>query len=96
MRKIYLYELKKQMVELYMEGYSAADLAEKYDIASRRRIQDWVKRVRDAGTMEVLRDTRGLANKGKTKEVKLSMEKEMERLKLENAYLKKLLELKRR
>ena len=96
MRKTYSYQFKKQMVELYMEGYTATELARKYDISNRRRIHEWVNKVKQAGTMEVLKDTRGLANKGKTKELKLSMEKQMERLKLENAYLKKLLELKRR
>ena len=96
MRKTYSYQFKKQMVELYMEGYTATELASKYDISNRRRIHEWASKVKQAGTMDVLKDSRGLANKGKTKEVKLSMEKEMERLKLENAYLKKLLELKRR
>ena len=96
MRKTYSYTFKKQMVELYMEGHTATELARKYDISNRRRIHEWVSKVKQAGTMEVLKDTRGLANKGKTKDAKQSLEKEMERLKLENAYLKKLLELKRR
>ena len=90
MRKNYTFELKKQVVELYMERHTAIELAEKYEIADRRRIYEWVNKVKEAGTMDALKDTRGLANKGKTKEVKYSMEKEMERLKLENDYLKNI------
>ena len=85
MRKNYTFELKKQVVELYMEGHTAIELAEKYEIADRRRIYEWVNKVKETGTMDALKDTRGLANKGKTKEVK-----EMKRLKLEKKLAKRV------
>lgn len=93
---IYTFELKKQVVELYLEGYSAMELKERFGLRDRRRVSEWAKKVRDAGTMDVLKDTRGLANKGITRKKKESMVEENERLKLENLYLKKLIELKRR
>lgn len=93
---VYSFELKKKVVELYFEGYSAVDLKEQFDINNRRRVSEWAKKVREAGTFDVLKDTRGLANKGKTKNKMESQTDEIERLKLENLYLKKLLELKGR
>lgn len=92
----YTFELKKQVVELYHEGYSAVELKDMFGLGDRRRVSEWAKKVRDAGTMDVLKDTRGLANKGVTKKKKESMVEENERLKLENLYLKKLIELKGR
>lgn len=94
--KNYTFELKKEVVELYLEGYSAVDLTKQFELNNRRRVSEWAKKVRDAGTFDVLNDTRGLANKGVTKKKKESMAEENDRLKLENLYLKKLIELKRR
>lgn len=92
----YGFELKKEVVELYLEGHSAVDLTKRFELSNRRRVSEWVKQVREAGTLEVLRDTRGLANKGRTKASNESMEEEIDRLNLEVLYLKKLIELKGR
>jgi len=92
----YGFDLKKEIVELYFEGHSAVDLAKRFELSNRRRVSEWVKQVREAGTFEVLRDTRGLANKGKTKLFKEALKEENERLTLENLYLKKLIALKGR
>ena len=92
----YGFDLKKEIVELYFEGYSAVDLANRFELSNRRRVSEWVKQVREAGTFEVLHDTRGLANKGKTKLFKETLKEENERLTLENLYLKKLIALKGR
>ena len=92
----YDFQMKKEVVELYFEGYSAVELTERFKLGNRRRVSEWAKKVRDAGTMEALKDTRGLANKGRTKKKKETIEEENERLKLENLYLKKLIELKGR
>lgn len=94
--RVYSFELKKQVVELYFEGYSAVELVERFDLGNRRRVTEWTKKVREAGTMDALKDTRGLSNKGRTREKKESIAEEIERLKLENLYLKKLIDLKRR
>lgn len=84
------------MVELYLEGHSAADLVKRFELNNRRRVSGWAKQVRVAGTFEVLHDTRGLANKGKTKLFKETLKEENERLTLEVLYLKKLIALKGR
>ena len=82
------------MVELYFEGYSAEELAKKHNIGHRSRINEWVRAVREAGTFDVLKPHQGQIKKI-PKEKKLSLEKENERLALENLYLKKLLELRK-
>jgi transposase-like protein len=90
----YPVDLKKQVVELYFEGHSPAKLAEKYNIKNRRVVNEWVLKVINDG-YEGLNDKRGLKSKGKKKVERQTLEKEMELLKLENEYLKKLLDLKR-
>lgn len=88
----YTFEEKKEVVELFFEGYTIEELMERFDISNRRRIYEWSKNVRDANSFEVLRDRRGLMNKGRKK--KESIEEENERLKLEVLYLKKLIRLR--
>ena len=90
----YSFEIKKEIVGLYFEGHSAVDLAKRFELSDRRRVLEWAKKVREAGTLEVLRDARGLANKGRNKESKETLEEEVARLKLEVMYLKKLINLK--
>ena len=92
----YGFDLKKEVVELFFEGYSAVDLAKRFELSNRRRVTEWVKQVREAGTFEVLHDMRGLGNKGRTKASKESLEEEIVRLNLELSYLKKLIDLKGR
>ena len=92
--KRYTYEFKKRMVELYYEGESAQELAEKYDIPNRRRVQEWVQIVRENG-YESLQYGKPKSNNHKDSAVKQSLQKENARLKLENEYLKKLVKLKR-
>lgn len=90
------FKTKKEIVELYFEGYSAVELTKRFGLSNRRRVSEWAKKVRDAGTFDALKDTRGVGNKGRTKEKKKTLEEEMEHLKLENLYLKKLIDLQRR
>ena len=92
--KKYSFETKKKVVELYFEGKSAITIAKENNISSDRRVLAWSKKVRDANSFEVLRDTRGkrkhkVVNKSKT------LEEENERLRIENLYLKKLLDLRK-
>ena len=93
--KRYPYELKKEMVELYFEGHSAEELAKKHNIGNRSRINEWVRAVQKSGTFDVLKPHQGQIIEKKPKEKKLSLEKENERLALENLYLKKLLGLRK-
>lgn len=93
-QKSYPVELKKQVVEMYFEGYSISDLVKKFDIASNRTVNNWVAKVRKYG-FEALNDTRGLHSTGKKKKEEKTIEEKYELLKLENEYLKKLLDLKR-
>lgn len=91
--RVYSEETKREVVERFLEGHRAVDLQEQFGIKNRRRIYDWVHKVKDANSLEALKDTRGVSNKGRKKEISLA--EENEQLKLENLYLKKLLDLKR-
>lgn len=93
-KQTYSFDLKKQVVEMYLEGTSVIDLTDKFNLGNRRRVYEWVDKVRTGG-YEALKDLRGINSKGKSKKEKESLEEENERLKLENEYLKKLLDLKR-
>ncbi|MFA9560692.1 helix-turn-helix domain-containing protein [Evansella sp. AB-rgal1] len=92
--KNYPYEVKKQIVEMYFEGHSVTDLVEQFEVRDRRRIYDWIEKAREEG-YRALEDGRGLRSTGKKKKEEQSLEEEYEKLKLENEYLKKLLDLKR-
>lgn len=72
------------------EGHAVPDLLEEYGL-KKRTVYDWISLVKEAG-YDALYDRRGRKNKKDKEEYYLS---EMERLRLENDYLKKLLELKR-
>lgn len=91
--RMYTFEEKKEVVELFFEGFTVNDLMERFDISNRRRIYEWSKKVRDANSFEALKDRRGSMNKGRKK--KESIEEENDRLKLEVLYLKKLIRLKK-
>lgn len=94
--KTYSFDLKKKIVELYLEGHSAAELAQEYGISNRRSVNDWVMKVQTTGTYDSLKDRRGLANAGQPRERKQSLEEENERLRMEIYYLKKLITVKGR
>jgi len=91
--KKYPYELKKEVVELYFEGESAVDLTEKFNISNRRRVQEWMTIVRKHGYVALERGVPKTTDESESEES--SIKEENTRLKLENAYLKKLLDLKR-
>lgn len=92
--KKYSFEIKKKAVELYFEGQSAITIAKENNISSDRRVLAWSKKVREANSFEVLRDTRG-RRKQPVKNQKETLEEENERLRIENLYLKKLLDLRK-
>ena len=92
--KKYSFETKKKAVELYFEGQSAITIAKENNISSDRRVLAWSKKVRDANSFEVLRDTRG-KRKREVINQRQTLEEENERLRIENLYLKKLLDLRK-
>ena len=96
------WEERKQIVFYYLEnGKSYQKAAEIYEV-SYQQVYQWVKKYVDGGE-EALRDNRGKikveAELSPEEKIKLEMkriEKENERLRAENAFLKKLEELERR
>jgi len=92
--KKYPYELKKQVVEEYLEGNPTSELVKKFEIGNSRRITEWVSIVRESG-FEGLEDQRGKKSKGKSKKEEKSLEEKYELACLEIEYLKKLLHLQR-
>src|SRR5699024_6689594 len=92
--RTYSYDLKKQVVEMYFEGYTVAELVNKFDIKNRRRVYEWTAKVREFG-YDGLYDMRGSRSNGKKKKEQETLEEKYKRLELENMYLKKLLDLKR-
>jgi len=92
--KSYSFETKKKAVELYFEGRSAITIAKEFHLSSDRIVQEWSKKVRDANSFEVLKNRRGRKKQSEEKR-KETLEEENERLRIENLYLKKLLELRK-
>lgn len=91
----YTFEQKKKAVELYFEGQSAVMIANEHGISGRRRILEWVKLVKDTKSFEVLKENhRGRPIKERTRDEE-TLQEEVNRLKMENLYLKKLLDLKK-
>lgn len=78
---------------MYFEGYSMKELVEKFNIKNRSTLYEWVCKAREYG-FKSLEDHRGLY-KTKKENDEQSIEEKYEKLKLENEYLKKLLDLKR-
>lgn len=79
---------------MYFEGYMVTELVKKFDIKNRRRVYEWVAKVRELG-YDGLYDARGARSTGKKKKEHQTIEEKYKRLELENLYLKKLLDLKR-
>lgn len=80
---------------MYLEGYTGSEVAKKLDIANRRRVLEWVQQVKTDGGFKALDDKRGLKSNGKKAKNESTLEEKYVKLKLENKYLKKLLDLKR-
>lgn len=93
--KKYPYELKKQVVELYYEGESAINLTERFDLSNRRRVYEWTTIVREHGYSALEYGIPKERDTGEGEADETILRKEVSRLKLENEYLKKLLDLKR-
>ncbi|GAA0067951.1 hypothetical protein UT300002_27340 [Clostridium perfringens] len=94
----YSIEIKLKAVKMYLEeGLSSSKIAKLLDLSSKNRVPLWSKRYEEFG-IEGLKERRGSVKSplhGRTKKNFNSIEEEMEKLKAENEYLKKLLESRR-
>ncbi|MFB4165343.1 transposase [Alteribacillus sp. JSM 102045] len=94
---VYPVKLKKQAIDLYYKGFGRTDIAKELNIYNKKLVNEWVRKYEKEG-FSGLEDRRGLArggNKGRPRKKPLTLEEENERLKIEVAYLKKLIAQKR-
>ena len=93
----YSFEVKKEVVERYLAGESRMDLARQFDLASDQLVKDWAVKWRKGGD-EALRPKPKGRPKGAGKPKRLTEEdqlrRQVARLEAENAYLKKLRDLR--
>ncbi len=96
-RKSYTYETKKQAVELYFEGLSVKEAAERLEIQNPSSVRYWARLVKEAKTFDVLHEKRrGPRESDKAAKTELEITKaELERTQLEVMYLKKLIALRK-
>ena len=91
----YSIEIKLNAVKMYLEeGLSSSKIAKLLDLSSKNRVLLWSKRYEEFG-MDGLKERRGSVKsplRGRPKKNFNSIEEEMEKLRAENEYLKKLLE----
>ena len=97
-RKTYSQDFKYEVVKMYLEeGRTSYELSKSLGLDA-KMIRRWVQAFREQGIL-VLAEQRGIArggNKGRPKSIGLSLEEEVQRLRMENAFLKKLREIQRR
>lgn len=90
----YSVELKIKAVTDYLDGNGGYKyIAKKYGLKNHRQVYDWVKIYKGKGKEGFLVETRGRNSKGRPKAVKLeemSLEQQVEYLKMENDILKKV------
>ena len=93
----YSFEAKKEVVERHLAGESMMDLAREFNLSSDHLVKDWVAKWRRGGDEALRPKPKGrpkgsAAPKRLTEEEKLR--RQVERLEAENAYLKKLRDLR--
>lgn len=90
----YSKELKLKAVDMYInEGMSAVSVARALDIKSKTQVQRWVDLYNSNGKSAFDKETRGKATgprKGRSKTKFNSVEEELNYLRMENEFLKKL------
>jgi len=82
----YSFELKKQAIELRLQGMTKQKVAAALGISDVGRLKVWMKRYRELGDFGLL------DNRGRRKEY-IDQERYVKRLELENDVLKKWLEI---
>ena len=93
----YSFEIKKEIVERHLAGETRMDLAREFDLSSDILVRDWARKWRKGGDEALKPKPKGrpkgsAAPKRLTEEDKLR--RQIARLEAENAYLKKLRDLR--
>lgn len=85
------------VADRFLAGETALDLAKEFELSSEQLVKSWVRRWRDGGDDSLKPKPKGRP-KGSAKPVALTEEdklrREAEKLRAENAYLKKLRDLR--
>ena len=91
------FEVKKEVVDRFIAGQSKMELAREFGLSSDQLVANWVRAWR-AGGDEALRPKPKGRPKGSARSAPLTAEdrlrREVEKLRAENAYLKKLRDLR--
>lgn len=98
-QRTYSKEIKLKAVKMYLEdGLGSTRIAKELSLSSYKRVMLWVKNYNELGEagLEERRGSTKSAERGRPRTKVESMEKELERLRAENAYLKKLWNLGRK
>lgn len=93
----YSFEIKKEVVQRHLAGETTMDLAREFDLSSDQLVSGWSSKWRKGGDEALKPKPKGrpkgsTASKLLTEEEKLR--RQVERLEAENAYLKKLRDLR--
>ena len=93
----YSFEIKKEIVERHLAGETTMDLAREFGLSSDQLVRDWARKWRKGGDEALKPKPKGrpkgsAAPKRLTEEDKLR--RQIARLEAENAYLKKLRDLR--
>lgn len=98
-QKTYSKEIKLKAVKMYLnDGLGSTRIAKELNLSSYKRVMLWAKNYREFGEVG-LDERRGCTKSAERKRPRTrleTMEKELERLRAENEYLKKLAMLKRK
>ena len=94
---VYSFEIKKEIVDRHMAGETKMDLAKEFNLSSHKLVERWSKQHREGGDEALIPKPKGRP-KSSEKPVVLSEEdklrRELKRVQAENAYLKKLRDLR--
>ena len=93
----YSFEIKKEVVERHLAGETRMDLAREFGLSSDQLVKDWVRKWRKGGDEALIPKPKGRP-KGSTAPKRLTeaeqLRRQIARLEAENAYLKKLRDLR--
>ena len=96
-KSVYSFEIKKEIVDRHATGETRMDLAKEFNLSSQKLVGKWAKQHREGGDEALMLKPKGRP-KGSEKPVALSEEdklrRELKRVQAENAYLKKLRDLR--
>lgn len=98
-KTMYSFDLKKEIVDRFLAGESKPALAKEFQLSSPHLLENWVRKYRAEGEAGLRPKPQGRPNKAPETPRQASselqrMQRENERLRAENAYLKKLRDLR--